>query len=336
MAEQLFGMSHIEDDMVGTPAADYVVGNEYFVKGAKYQLVSMNQEFELEVVGAPYYAVWFFRRFEASLEAMYSPTNALYNSWDEYILAMQGTGPMAAPQLRWGAPTTMVVWFNAFSDGTNDLTENLGGSYFEPKKIRIAEDSGVNWAERFHGNRSLSSLNNTFEPRVRRFIAALEDAGIVVTVTCCRRSRATSFLMHYAWRIARPDECPPQFPGVDPRKVPKYFFEGDEELAIGWSHYNAAGEFLEQQSRVSASEMVTKWGQVHFAALSSTHNTGDAVDMTIGWTADTVNVADFNGVIVPIGDGPRDGTNATLAKIGASYEVYKLSGPDKPHWQSTP
>ena len=63
-------------------------------------------------------------------------------------------------------------------------------------------------------------------------------------------------------------------------------------------------------------------------ALDSRHGHGEAVDMTIAWSA-TLSIADPQGGIVQIDSMPRSRMHADLATVGASYGVV-LFKPSKP------
>ena len=76
--------------------------------------------------------------------------------------------------------------------------------------------------------------------------------------------------------------------------------------------------------------MVKAYDMSQIAALNSRHIEGLAIDMTISWSG-TLSIRQSNGAVVAIADGPRNGSNRGLIRVGAGYGVIKLPS-DPPHW----
>ena len=89
----------------------------------------------------------------------------------------------------------------------------------------------------------------------------------------------------------------------------------------------------------AAKQMITAYdmdGLRTAPALRSLHNTREAIDMRITWNG-AVNINDASGTAVHVDTTPRNGMNAQLKLVGASYGVKKYVGgaSDKPHWSTT-
>jgi hypothetical protein len=175
--------------------------------------------------------------------------------------------------------------------------------------------SGAAWWHAHEGkypnSTSVDSLSDLFRPRLKAFIAALEEAGATVNIEAARRDKTRAFIMHYSWLVANG--------GILPKKVPKL-----EGLSIIWDHGNL------KASKQGAKEMVKLFDMAHIAALGSNHIAGNAVDMGITWSG-KLKVKNAKGKEVSIG-APRSGSkNTVLHTVGASYKVFKLVK-DPPHW----
>lgn len=116
------------------------------------------------------------------------------------------------------------------------------------------------------------------------------------------RPAERAYLMHYAWQIARSlitANGVPSYPGV----------------SISWVHES------EDATVAAAAQMVTEYRMVAEASLTSNHLTGKAIDMIISW-AGTLTIKDAAGSTVSITNEPRDGTNASVATVGSSFQVF--------------
>jgi hypothetical protein len=175
----------------------------------------------------------------------------------------------------------------------------------------MAENSGPHWVARFPGDNSLAGLVEPFRDKAVRFVKAMRDAGMTVTISTVFRPTERAYLMFWAWKIAREGHAlsgiPPQ-PGVD----------------INW---NWSG------GRAAAEQMVEGYGIVFGPAFPTHHSSRLAIDMTIEWTGQPT-IVKGDGTHETIATSPKDGGhNAELWKVGASYGVIKLVE-DHPHWSA--
>lgn len=148
----------------------------------------------------------------------------------------------------------------------------------------------------------------------------MTEAGIKVKVDATYRPVKRSYLMHWSWRIVKE--------GMDPATVPAMV-----GVDIEWAHPTKV------QSVKAAADMVDALSIRRLRtrpALSSQHNNGLAIDMSISW-AGTVSIKDAKGTVVRINTMPRTGMNRQLIAVGASYGVKKYVGGsrDMPHWSNT-
>ena len=181
---------------------------------------------------------------------------------------------------------------------------------FDPNDL-----SGLCWFDRnqkkFPTSTSERDLDSGFRTKVEAFLKALKAAGAKVEISATHRPKARAQVMHYAYRVAKRE--------LDPSKVPVI-----PDVKIVWDHGD------KDRSVYGAREMVKAFGIVKKPSLTSHHITKKAIDMTITWSGD-LSIVDRKGKTVVIKNGPRDGANTELHKVGASYGVKKLVG-DKPHW----
>ncbi|MBS1991120.1 MAG: hypothetical protein JSS86_09895 [Cyanobacteria bacterium SZAS LIN-2] len=178
--------------------------------------------------------------------------------------------------------------------------------------------SGSSWVSKFPTSTDVEALNAPFRDNVKRFISALRSAGADVRISATYRPAERAFLMHYAFRIAREK--------LDPTKVPT-----NPDIDIDWCHRTADGSLDLNASRQAAEDMVQGYDIAFRPALSSNHTLRLAIDMTIGWSSDSINVANASGKAVPIKSNPHSGSNRDLIAVGATYKVIKLVS-DPPHW----
>jgi len=179
--------------------------------------------------------------------------------------------------------------------------------------------SGTVWwrtnQAKWQNENRVSMLADPFKANVTKFIAALEAAGASVSVGATARSMVRAQLMRYSWDVSKGIVEPSAvaaIPGVD----------------IVWDHGNLL------RSKATAAEMVALFKIVKQPSLTSNHLTGNAIDMTIGWTGDLTIVAADGKTKTVIG-APRNGTNAKLHMIGTTYKVLHKLLDDPPHWSTT-
>jgi len=179
------------------------------------------------------------------------------------------------------------------------------------------EPSGVAWVARFPTSISTDDLTPAFRDKVNRFIAALKATGASVKISATYRPRERAFLMHYAYRIAREN--------LDPGTAPAM-----EGVNICWVHRDTRGNIDLVASKQAAEQMVVAYNIAYSPALNSRHTERRAIDMTLAWQGD-LNIVDANGKVVSIKSEPRNGDNAELHQVGATYGAIKLVS-DPPHW----
>ena len=174
------------------------------------------------------------------------------------------------------------------------------------------ELSGPQWCVRFPTSTSVEDLEPSFRPKAKAFLAALSVAGASVIITATLRPPERAYLMHYAWQIARSL--------ISANEVPSY-----PGVLITWVHAT------EDATVAAAAQMVTEYRMVAEASRTSNHLTGKAIDLIIGWTG-TLTIKDAVSSIAIVTDEPRDGTNASVATVGASFLVFHQLPYDPPHW----
>jgi hypothetical protein len=178
--------------------------------------------------------------------------------------------------------------------------------------------SGKSWTNEFPGSKSLDDLEPKFKSSAKKFIDALEKAGAKVDINATKRPKERAYLMHHSWKIVNQDD-------YDASKIPPL-----NGVNINWWH----GDI--EKSKTAAKEMVDGFGLNNLKtppALDSRHIECDAIDMNISWK-DNLRIKKDDGSDVIISTTPRDGTNAQLIEVGASYGVihFKNVNKDKVHW----
>jgi hypothetical protein len=181
------------------------------------------------------------------------------------------------------------------------------------------ELSGRAWVSRFPGSTSVSDLEPGFCRKIERFIAALREAGASVEINSTYRPPERAYLMHWAWKIGAAD--------YDAQTVP-----AKSGVDIEWWHGNA------EASKTAAREMMSAFGieRLRVApALASRHTERKAIDMDISWSGE-LSIKNADGSTRRIASTPRDGANAELIEVGATYGAIHFSPPekDKPHWST--
>lgn len=180
--------------------------------------------------------------------------------------------------------------------------------------------SGFSWVDRFPTSTKTDDLVEPFRSKVRKFIAALEAAGVTVTINATLRPKERAFLMHWSFRVA--------LENYDPEKVPKM-----AGVDIDWVHRDTSQKVNRPLSRSFAQQMVDGYEIAYRPALESRHSEGKAIDMDTIWTSNELRIQDGHGKVVTIKAGARSGGNHELHRVGSSYGVIKLVS-DPPHWSS--
>ena len=194
---------------------------------------------------------------------------------------------------------------------------------------RLLENSGKAWVRKFPTSKRVDDLEPIFRSSVKRFLGALADADVAITISATRRPRQRAYLMHYAWCIVQGKVTPGNVPAFVART-------GEEPVNIRWLHLDAAQKPAASASLAAAREMVSGYqiGTLRVApSLTSLHMEGQAIDMTLRWDGE-INIEDAAGKTVTIRSLPRSGINPDLIKVGATYGVRHLIAVNKdpPHW----
>jgi hypothetical protein len=176
----------------------------------------------------------------------------------------------------------------------------------------MSEPSGPQWCARFPTSTSLDDLTPDFGDATKAFISAMKHGGASVSIAATYRPPERAYLMHWCCMIGGS--------GQDPAAVPPM-----AGVNIDWTCGHNLG-----QAKSAAQAMMKTYDIQYPAALVSRHTQRRAVDMTIGWQG-TLKITDFNGTAHAIASSPRDGSNAELIAVGASFGVIKLPS-DPPHW----
>jgi hypothetical protein len=182
------------------------------------------------------------------------------------------------------------------------------------------ELSGKQWVSRFPGTNEISDLEPTFQEGVKRFIAALKQAGAEYRPTSTYRPPERAYLMHWSWLIWHKD--------VDASDVPPM-----EGVYIEWVHSTP------EESYQAAEDMVIAYGTKKLKIppqTKSQHTKREAIDMVISWSG-VLNIVNADGNLVEITTTPRNEMNSELHKVAETYGVIKYRGgyDDPYHWSTT-
>jgi len=179
------------------------------------------------------------------------------------------------------------------------------------------EPSGPQWYSRFMGSDKLEDLNDKFRPGAVAFVTAMRAAGITVKINVTYRPIERSYLMYYAFNIAK---------GKSPVGIEKW-----PGVNIDWEHRKADGTPDLVAAKKAAVEMCEKYGlkinsskQKVAKAKNSNHNKRQAIDINIsGFVGKTV--VDNTGAKIKIKNFD------TLVDVGATYNV-NFYPEEKMHW----
>jgi uncharacterized repeat protein (TIGR03803 family) len=160
----------------------------------------------------------------------------------------------------------------------------------------------------------VSDLDPSFQSKVESFISALQSAGASISILSTRRSKERAYLMHYAWGIAQGQ--------ISPAAVPQMY-----GIDIRWDYGDDA------VSQQAAKQMVDFFGMTNDAALNSRHIQGLAIDMSVSWMG-VLKIRNAAGRVVRIASVPKNANNAALARVAATYRVYRDFADAAPHWSS--
>ncbi|SCW28984.1 hypothetical protein SAMN04487970_1001312 [Paenibacillus tianmuensis] len=188
--------------------------------------------------------------------------------------------------------------------------------------LAAAENSGSAWVAKFPGSTSVDDLNDPFKSDVKRFIAALHEAGISTSVKSTYRPLERAYLMHWSWMIANKKASPKDAPAK-------------AGVNIKWVHDNDDANY--SKSIAGARAMVNGYGisELKVApALNSNHTARNAIDLATSWSKSSVVIKDANGKKVTINSGEKNSTNATLISVAKTYGLVHFTpvNNDKNHF----
>jgi len=211
-----------------------------------------------------------------------------------------------------------------------------GAKTEKPKDKRTL--SGKKWRkiadEKWNKSSKIDDLSSTFKPKFEKFKKVLNDNGITESIDTTKRPYERAYLMHYAWKIAKDK--------IKPENVP-----AQKGVDINWDHGD------KEKSKKAAQSMVSAFGMIAMASLTSNHLKGNAVDMALDFSKFnkdrklTYKVKDKDTVrIIKIDDEAKVGVSAKgkkiasigdreLSKAGADFGVKRALDTDIVHWSTT-
>jgi hypothetical protein len=190
----------------------------------------------------------------------------------------------------------------------------------KPVVVSVTKElSGAVWVSRYLTSTSVDDCVASFKTGLTSFIAALKAAGVTPDIAATFRPFERAYLMHWSWMIVNKATVPKTIPSMT-------------GVNIEWDHGDST------KSTQAAQSMVDDYRMRNLRrapALNSRHTEGKAVDMSISWTGD-LSIKNKDGTTAKITSSPKDGMNADLKTVGATYDVMKVVGgdADKPHWST--
>ena len=184
--------------------------------------------------------------------------------------------------------------------------------------------SGPSWAGKFGDSKSVSDLAAAFGKDVTAFVAAMKRARITVRTISTLRPPERAYLMHYSWLVAKRK--------LSPLKVPT--FAGSKKhspVGICWVHATAHGA-SKPASIAAAGQLAGALGVASMPAaplLTSVRTLGESIVMSTTWTRAKITIRNASGNAVVIRSGPRNGLNAKLITVGATYGVIHFRPPGR-------
>lgn len=179
------------------------------------------------------------------------------------------------------------------------------------------EVSGPQWCARFKGDNTIDALSPPFREKVKKFLQALKDGGVIVRVNAVYRPVERSYLMYWAFMICK---------GADVTTIPPW-----PGVNIDWTHRGPDGRPDIPKAKSAAKKMCQGYSidpqspsQKVGKPGKSNHNFRLAIDIT---------PSAFEGKYVKDASDNRikivDFT--TLVKIGKTFGVHYFKG-EKMHW----
>lgn len=188
---------------------------------------------------------------------------------------------------------------NTIDEGTGEDNNTAVGVV-----LAVRVPSGIRWVGEFPISTSPGALEPGFGGAVSRFIRAVEGGGAGVRIRSTLTPPERAYLMHWSWMIAKR--------GYSANEVPPM-----AGVYIEWWHGS------QDRSTRAAREMIDGFGigKLKVApALESNQTRGRGIDMEITWAANLA-VIDGHGERRTIRGGPRNSTNRSLDRIGATFGV---------------
>lgn len=159
-----------------------------------------------------------------------------------------------------------------------------------------------------------SALDASWGPRAEAFVTGLRAAGAQVHIAAGLRHPNRACLMHYAWGVAHAKYTPAQANTAC----------RERGIDIEWDHGNVSA------SRAAAQELVTTFGLVRQASLTSNHLRGLAIDIVISALPASITL---NGRTYTTRAGASGSAAAeSVAPIGRSMGVLWFGAGDYVHW----
>jgi Bacterial SH3 domain/Bacterial toxin homologue of phage lysozyme, C-term len=189
----------------------------------------------------------------------------------------------------------------------------------QPQTTGNGQRSGANWVQIANANgwsntTAFSALDASWGPLAEAFVNGLRAAGASVRITAGLRHPNRAFLMHYAWGVAHGQYTPAQANAACRGRG----------IDIQWDHGNAAA------SRAAAQALVSAFGLVHQASITSNHVRGLAIDMEISGLPASIT---FNGQTYSTRRGAGgSAAAASVAPIGRDNGVIWFGAGDYVHW----
>lgn len=189
----------------------------------------------------------------------------------------------------------------------------------QPQTSGNGQRSGANWVQIANANgwsntTAFSALDASWGPRAEAFVTGLRGAGAQVTITAGLRHPNRAFLMHYAWGVSHGQYTPAQANAACRGRG----------IDIEWDHGSAAA------SRAAAQALVSAFGLVHQASITSNHVRGLAIDMNISGLPASITL---NGQTYSTRRGASgSAAAASVAPIGRDMGVIWFGAGDPVHW----
>jgi uncharacterized protein YgiM (DUF1202 family) len=189
----------------------------------------------------------------------------------------------------------------------------------QPQTTGNGQRSGAQWVQIANANgwsntTAFSALDPSWGPRAEAFVNALRAAGASVRITAGLRHPNRAFLMHYAWGVAHGQYTPAQANAACRGRG----------IDIEWDHGNAAA------SRAAAQALVSAFGLVHQASITSNHVRGLAIDMEISGLPASISM---NGQTYSTRRGASgSAAAASVAQMGRDNGVIWFGAGDYVHW----